>query len=297
MSMNFGREQALLRQKLGAAASPERAAALQQASGSRATFLGAEPAAVQTAAAELVAAHPQIGRAQMTAFVRTLWRSRIHELRAVGAELLAARATLLEPADLPFLEELLGDCDVPAVTERLASAVLGDLVRRHKKLWKDLKRIGGAAAAHQRRAALLACREPLLADDDAFARFAELGARAAADHDPLVLEALDAVLAAVASRHAAAVRDFAAAHGRKIAVPDPNPEPKAADPVVVPKAPPPARPAKSPRAASTKPRLVKVKAKADQAPAKARAAAAKAPPRNKGGKSATGKPKPTARRR
>jgi hypothetical protein len=219
MSMNFSREQALLRQKLTAVGSRERAAEHQRSTGSTATFLGAEPAAVQAAADALVAAHPQIGRAQMTAFVRTLWRSRIVELRTVGVELLAARANLLEPADLPFLDELLGDCDVASLADRLAAAVLGEVVRRHKKLWKDLKRLAGHGTANRRRAAVLACRIPLLDDPEAFPRFAEIGTACAADADPSVLAALDELLAAVAAVHNDAVRSFAAAHGRAVVIP------------------------------------------------------------------------------
>lgn len=230
MSMNFSREQALLRQKLTAAGSRERAAEQQRAAGSNATFLGAEPAAVQAAANALVAAHPQIGRAQMTAFVRTLWRSGIAELRTVGVELLAARASLLEPADLPFLEDLLRECDVAGQADRLASAVLGDLVRRHKKLWKDLKRFATQDTARHRRVAVLACRLPLLDDAEAFPRFAEIGKLCAAAAAPDVLAALDEVLAAVVAVHAEAVRTFAATHGRAVVIPETPPPPPATAP-------------------------------------------------------------------
>src|SRR5688572_16802848 len=120
MSMNFAREQSLLRQRLQAKASPDFAQARQQEHGGTTTFLGADDATVAQAATELAATHPQMGRAQMTAFVRTLWNSKIHELRSVGVQLLAARASLLEPADLPFLEGLLQDAAVDAVAEQLA---------------------------------------------------------------------------------------------------------------------------------------------------------------------------------
>ena len=117
MSMNFGREMSLLRIRLTEAGSPEKAAERQAATGSAATFLGADDAEMTAAANDLVENFPQMGRAQMTAFVRTLWQSNTHELMTVGSRILAARATLLEPADLPFVEGLLKKCDVDAVAE------------------------------------------------------------------------------------------------------------------------------------------------------------------------------------
>jgi hypothetical protein len=146
MSMNFAREQSLLRQKLQAAGSPQLAA--QPAGTRRQGHLprrqrGGDCVAVRRPG---IAAYPQMGRAQMTAFVRTLWQSRIHELRTVGIELLAARAALLEPADLPFLEGLLQDCDADeARGAALPTTWSARVVGKNKKLWKDLKRFANAS--------------------------------------------------------------------------------------------------------------------------------------------------------
>lgn len=219
MSMNFAREQSLLRQRLQAKASPDLAQARQAEHGGTMTFLGADDGAVAQAAAELAATYPQMGRAQMTAFVRTLWSSKIHELRSVGVQLLAARAMLLEPADLPFLEGLLQDDHVDAVAAQLAGDVLGALVVKNKKLWKDLKRFAGGAHDGLRRAAVRAARLPLAADAEAFPRFAELAAPLLAHPDPLVQRAIDDVLAAVAATHGDAARAFAAQHGRQVSWP------------------------------------------------------------------------------
>jgi feruloyl-CoA synthase len=87
-----------------------------------------------------------MGRAQMTAFVRTLWSSKVHELRDVGSRLLAMRAALLEPADLPLLETFLAGGAEPAVLDRLARDVLGAMAIRAKKVWKDLRKLAALPA-------------------------------------------------------------------------------------------------------------------------------------------------------
>lgn len=223
MSMNFGREQSLLRQRLQAKGNPAAAAEQQQRHGTTQTFLGAPDAEIAAAAGDLAAAFPAMGRAQMTAFVRTLWKSRIHELRAAGTHLLAMRASLLEPADLPFLEDLLGDEAADAVLGRLAADVLGALVSRHKKLWKDLRRLAGSDKDGLRRAALRAARLPLAGDDEAFARFRELAEPLLAHADPLCQQALDEALQAAAARHHAAATAFVQQFARSVVLPPPAP--------------------------------------------------------------------------
>ena len=255
MSMNFAREQSLLRQRLQAKGSPGQAAALQQQHGGTMTFLGAPDAEVSIAANDLHAAHPGMGRAQMTAFVRTLWKSKIHELRAVGVQLLALRASLLEPADLPFLEELLGDDATDAVLQQLAGAVLGALVGKNKKLWKDLRRLATGSHDGLRRAALRATCLPLAADGDAFARFAELAEPLLAHADALVQAAIDAALVAAATSNHAAATTFVQRHARSVVLPAPRPA--------------------APAAAATKPVPAPTEAKAPKG-AVVKAAAAKA---------------------
>lgn len=296
MSMNFAREQSLLRQRLQASGSPELAAARRQELGGEATFLGAPQEAVEAAARDLVAAYPQMGRAQMTAFVRTLWQSRIHELRAVGIELLAARATLLEPADFAFLEGLLKDCHVEPLAARLAGDVLGAVVVKNKKLWKDLKRFATASQDLLRRAAVRASRRPLLDDTESFPRFVDLVEPLFASPDAALQRAIDELLAAAAAVHRDAVAALVQRHGRQIELPPPPPPPAPVAPpppapatptpvVVVPAAPPapqPKRPAPKPAVARTpapKKPVAKAPPKKPTKGTRAPKAAAKAPAR------------------
>ncbi len=213
MSMNFAREQSLLRQRLAGKAVP--GAALPPTDGE--TFLGAPPAEIDAAAEALGAAWPQMGRAQMTAFVRTLWNSKIHELRAVGVRLLAARAALLEPADLPLLESFLRDSGSEDLRRRLAGDVIGSIVQRNKKLWRDLKRF--TADATLRLAGVRAAARALANDGEAFPRYAELVEPLLAVADDSLQKAIDDVMAGAAELHRDAVVAFAVRHGRSVALP------------------------------------------------------------------------------
>ena len=256
MSMNFAREQSLLRQKLQAKASPEVAAAKgQQLAG--VTFLGAADSDVAAAATTLAATYPQMGRAQMTAFVRTLWNSKIHELRAVGALLLASRNTLLEPADLPLVETFLQDVADDSVKRALARDVVGAIVCKNKKLWKDLKRL--ADRESMRLAAVRAAALPLADDPEAFPRFIELVTPLLAVAEPALQAAIDDVLAGSASMHYDSAVEFARQHARPVTLSKPKPvappPPIAAAPAVTvapkPKTPKAASAAKAPKAPKT----------------------------------------------
>ena len=158
MSMNFGREQALLRQRLTEQGDEERARELAAQFGPKIKCLGAADDEVQAAASDLVEQFPGMGRAQMTAFVRTLWGSKTHELRAAGAAILTTKADLLEPHDLAFVEGLLKDGHDEGLQRGLAEQVLGGMVLRHKKLWKDLQRMAKTKNTALQLAALRAWR-------------------------------------------------------------------------------------------------------------------------------------------
>ncbi len=264
MSMNFGREQSLLRQRLTAVGSPVAAAELQLELGPEITSLGAPSSEVRAAALALVETYPQMGRAQMTAFVRTLWASKIHELRAVGVEILATRAALLEPADLPFLEKLLGDETAAPLVGPLAEGALGDLVTRNKKLWKDLERFVKSGRKALRRAAAAAIRQAVAADETLFERFEKLVEPLLADTDAATQRELDRVLTALAASNPDAVRDYAARHGRKLELPRPAKKAaaKTSSAKILPATKPAAQKTASPQAASPKPAVKKAAKKA-----------------------------------
>ncbi|MBL8737778.1 MAG: DNA alkylation repair protein [Planctomycetes bacterium] len=296
--MNFGREQSLLRQRLQAKGSAAHAASQKESHGTTQTFLGTAEDEVAAAARDLAAAFPAMGRAQMTAFVRTLWKSRIHELRASGVHLLALRHQLLEPADLPFLEELLGDDAVDAVLHLLADQVLGSLVQRHKKLWKDLQRLAGTDHERLRRAAARACRAPLQEDAEAFPRFDALAKSLLTVADAAVQQAIDAALCSAAPLHHEAASAFVREHGRTVQLPPPAPIAPAPMPTEAaagkPKGQPPTdqRAVAAPTKKAAKPKLLaESESRPASQPAKPKATKPRKPAAK--GKPSRGKPKPT----
>lgn len=216
MSMNFGREQALLRQRLTAKASEELATRQAAQHGDGLKFLGASDEEVLAAATDLAELYPDMGRAQMTAFVRTLWGTKTHELRCAGIEVLVIRVSLLEPQDMAFVESLLKDTEIDAVNERIATNVLGPLICKNKKLWKELGKLAKEANESLRRAAVHATMAPVTTDNTVFNRFEALITPLLAEEDPLLQTAIDEVLTAASELHEAAVTAFASEHDRKI---------------------------------------------------------------------------------
>ena len=216
MSMNFGREQALLRQRLTEKGTPERVSEQQARYGDKIKCLGATDDEVQAAAHDLVEQFPGMGRAQMTAFVRTLWGSKTHELRAAGAAILTAKADLLEPHDLAFVEGLLKDGHDEGMQRGLAEQVLGGMVLRHKKLWKDLQRMAKTKNTALQLSAVQASKAPCAQDAAVFDRFAKLAAPLVSAEDAALQAALDEVLVAAKAQDAEAVQAFADEHGREL---------------------------------------------------------------------------------
>lgn len=220
--MNFGREQALLRQRLTAAGTKERAAEDAACFGDGRKYLGAPSDECDAAALDLTEEFPEMGRAQMTAFVRTLWRSKTHELQQVAVGVLARRSELLESPDVPFVLELL-DAATDQLSDRIAEHVLGPLVSRNKKHWRDLQKIGKRPDLRLRRAAVLASRVPLANDGSVFDRFEKLATPMLDSDDDGVdalQETIESALQSAAAQAPEPVANFAARHGLDVAVAD-----------------------------------------------------------------------------
>lgn len=216
MSMNFGREQALLRQRLTKKGSAERIAEQTAQHGDCMKFLGADKQEVTAAANDLTELYPEMGRAQMTAFVRTLWATKTYELRCVGIEILATRAELLEPQDHPFIESLLQEASIESLSARIAEGVLGPLTYKNKKLWKNLSQLAKSADEQLRRAAVRAARIPVAADAKVFSRFEEMVTPLLNESDALLQDVIDEVLQAATEVNNEAVAAFAQEHDRQL---------------------------------------------------------------------------------
>jgi 3-methyladenine DNA glycosylase AlkD len=154
-TLNFSREAAAVRTELAAAGTPARAEKEKRYLKSELTFLGSGLPAVRAAAAAFLERWPAIGRAQLCAFVRSLWQGNLHEMRCFGLALLEKRTALLAAADLPLLEELLRGSRSWVYVDWLANKVVSPLVTSFPKLKKDLRRWAQDNDFWLRRAALL----------------------------------------------------------------------------------------------------------------------------------------------
>lgn len=211
--MIFGRETALLRQKFTALGSPERAQKQKAYLKSELTFLGVETPAIRAAAKEWTAANAAINRAQLGGFVKHLWKTNVHELRAVGIAILELRRELFVAADLPLVEELLRQARSWAYVDWLAVHVAGDLVARFPKLKKDLRRWAKDEDFWLRRAALLALLPALRTGEGDLGLLAELAVPMLPDQEFFIRKAIGWVLRETAKKQPAFVEQFVAEHG------------------------------------------------------------------------------------
>lgn len=135
-----------------------------------------------------------LDRATLLELVRLLWKQPVFERRAAAAELLAKRALLLEPRDVPFVERQLRDSGTWALVDTLAPQVIGSLVERHPELHATLQRWAADEDFWIRRSALLAYLLPLRRGEGDFARFAELADPLLEDREFFVRKAIGWVL-------------------------------------------------------------------------------------------------------
>jgi 3-methyladenine DNA glycosylase AlkD len=103
-----------------------------------------------------------LDRAQVLELAEALWARPIHERRAVAAAILGARARLLTPGDMPFLERLIRESRTWALVDELAEHPLGNLLSRHPgEVASVLRRWSTDPDFWVRRASLLAWLRPL----------------------------------------------------------------------------------------------------------------------------------------
>ncbi len=153
---------------------PERAAGEQAYLKSELVHLGVGTPAMRAIALRTA---KTLTRAQLLALVPALWRRGIWELRAVAAEMLAARHVDLVTADLALVERLLRDSHTWALVDSLAPRVVGALhAREPAAVARVLDRWARDADFWIRRAAMLALLPALRAgagDWERFARYAD----------------------------------------------------------------------------------------------------------------------------
>src|SRR5690606_35564695 len=125
-----------------------------------------------------VLADPLLGgpgaREAVVALAGQAWERGPHELCAAAVEMLAARADLLEPADIDFVERLLRESRTWALVDGLAPTVVWNMLARNPALALRIDAWAGDPDFWLRRAALLTYLLPMRRGEAVFERFTGL---------------------------------------------------------------------------------------------------------------------------
>lgn len=123
-----------------------------------------------------------------------LWSEPVHEARLAAVKLLARGASLLTPADLPFVERLLREARTWAYVDELATAVAAPLFPSTPEAVAVLDRWAADPDFWLRRAALLVHLVPLRRGAGDFARFGRYADALLGDGEFFVRKAIGWVL-------------------------------------------------------------------------------------------------------
>lgn len=188
-------EAASIDRALRDAAVPERAERERAYLKSDLEHYGTSMPAIDGIVASFLAGHPDMARRDLLALVERLWSTGVHEARMAAVELLARRAGLLTPTDLPRVEHLLRESRTWALVDPLAVQVLGALVEAHPELATVFAAWVRDDDRWMRRSTLLAHLLPMRrGDPDVFERFARYADALLEDRDPFIRKAIGWVL-------------------------------------------------------------------------------------------------------
>lgn len=210
--MNVAAEVRAVHDALEAVASPARAEGAKAYLKSDLTFLGADTPAVRRIGKALARRVRASGDEPLRALVNALWRTRVHELRAVALELLAQRVAALGADDLPLLERLLRESRTWAYVDWISTRVLAPMLPRVDALRAALPRWAGDGDFWMRRTALLTLMPPIVRGQAPFTAFAALAVPMLGDKEFFIRKAIGWVLRAVSKKDPATVAAFLRAH-------------------------------------------------------------------------------------
>jgi len=137
--------------------------------------------------------------------VTALWERPVFECRLAAVVVLERAARLLQPADLPLIENLLRRSGTWALVDGLATNVAGDVVERHPELVEALDRWAVDNDFWMRRSAMLALLGPLRRGGGDFDRFARYADQMLAEKEFFVRKAIGWVLRETAKTRPAMV--------------------------------------------------------------------------------------------
>lgn len=164
-----------IERRLRSVGTRERAEAEKRYLKSALVHLGATVWQIRREVRSFATEHPALSHDELVNLVEEWWAKPVHERRMAATFLLEAYPELIEPADLPLIEQLIRESKTWALVDGLSGDVTGRLLVRHPRAAAKLDRWAADDDFWVRRAALLAMIEPLRAGApfDRFARYAD----------------------------------------------------------------------------------------------------------------------------
>jgi 3-methyladenine DNA glycosylase AlkD len=182
--MDARREAADLLRLVRQAGSPARAAAAKAYMKSDLEFSGTTVPELRRMAAAWLRTHRSIDGGQLRKVAQGLWALRLFEARLLATILLQRRSKLLEPGDLPWLEEFVRGCRGWALMDNLAPFAVDDVLSQSPGLEAStLKRWSQDDDFWMRRAALLTMHRRLARGDGDWGLWTELAAQHLEDQE------------------------------------------------------------------------------------------------------------------
>ncbi|MBI2409298.1 MAG: DNA alkylation repair protein [Gemmatimonadetes bacterium] len=210
--MNVAGEVRAVRAALAAAGTPARAAGAKAYLKSDLAFLGADTPTLRRVGGALATRVKADGDASLRPLVDALWRTRVHELRAVALVLLERRVDALGAGDLPRLERLMRASRTWAYIDWISNKVFGRMVLRVPAVRRALPRWARDDDFWVRRTALLTIARPVVLGDAPFSAFAVLALPMLGEREFFIRKAIGWVLRDVSKKSPAVVAEFLRTH-------------------------------------------------------------------------------------
>lgn len=183
-----------LTERLRPLSTPERAVKEKAYLRSELEHLGTRVPAVRREALRLARTRVPRELATTKAAADELWSSAVHELRLAALELLAERADLLTPQQLPYLESLVRQARTWALIDVVAPKAVGTLLARYSAVQDAMRAWAADTDFWVRRAALLAYLKNLPAGRTPFHDFTAVADPLLEDREFFVRKAMGWVL-------------------------------------------------------------------------------------------------------
>jgi 3-methyladenine DNA glycosylase AlkD len=210
--MNVAGEVRAVRAALAAAGTPARAAGAKAYLKSDLAFLGADTPTLRRVGGALAARVKGDGDTSLRPLVDALWRTRVHELRAVAIVLLERRVSVLDAGDLPRIERFLRESRTWAYVDWISTKILASMLLRIDAVRTALPRWARDDDFWMRRTALLTLMPPVVRGQVPFSAFSVLAIPMLGEREFFIRKAIGWVLRAVSKQSPAVVAEFLRTH-------------------------------------------------------------------------------------